>query len=106
MLRRRLFALLLCLVAAGLPLAAEAMSAGIQAEHASMQDDDGMAIDCSSGMALGACGMHCAAGACVVAMLCSQPLSVASAQPVSSEKTLTPAGRSAPDTAPPRPALA
>jgi len=105
MLRRRLFVVLLCLVAGGLPLAANAMSAAMQADHSCMQQEDGLAADCSGGMAAGTCSMHCAAGACVVSALCSATLAAPSAKPFGSERAVTPACRSAPDPAPPRPSL-
>ena len=103
--RRRLFVLLLCLFAAGLPIAADAMSAAMQADQMGMQHDDGVAPDCGGGMALGTCGIYCAAANCVVTVVRNEPYAVPSAHPVAAEKALKPACPSAPDTAPPKAAL-
>jgi len=104
--RRRLFALLLCLVAAGLPLAAEALSAGPQADHACMHDDAAKPADCGSpGLTANACGMHCAACVCIVSSICAQQAAAPSGRPRAREPVLTPDRRAAPETAPPKAAL-
>jgi len=103
MLRRRLLALLLCLVAAGLPLAAEAASAAMQADQACMHHGDGKSMDCGgTDPAANACGMHCAAGVCIVTSVCSQQTAVPSVRPLADEAMLTPDCRAAPETAPPK----
>jgi hypothetical protein len=107
MLRRRLFALLLCLVAAGLPLAAEAALSGtMQADHGCMHEDGGNPADCgATDLTANACAMHCAAGACVISNVCGQQLAVPSLPPPAREAIVTADCRSAPETAPPKPAL-
>jgi len=104
MLRRRLFALLLCLVVVGLPLAAEAAHAGMDMSHGCMEQDGGSA-DCSGNGMANACAVHCAIGACVVATFSAAQVAVAAARPCAREAVLTPDVRVAPDTAPPKPAL-
>jgi len=100
--RRRLFALLLCLVAAGLPLAAEAASAAMQADQACMHHGDGKPICNDTDPAANACGMHCAAGVCIVTSVCAQQTAGPSVRPLADEAMLTPDCRAAPETAPPK----
>ena len=106
MIRRRLFVLLLCLLAAGLPLAAEALSAAAQADHACMHDHDGKPADCGAmGPTVSACGMHCAAGVCAVSSIRAPQAAVPSVRPLAREAVLTPDCRAAPETAPPKASL-
>jgi hypothetical protein len=104
MLRRRLFALLLCLLAVGLPLAADAAHAGMDTSHECMQQDGGSA-DCSGNAMANACALHCASSACVVATFSAALVAVPAARPCAREAVLTADVPVAPDTAPPKPAL-
>ena len=101
MLHRSLFALLLCLFAAGYTLVGEAFAA-VQANHVCMHQHasaDGSGTD---GMAANACAVHCAAGACVVSAIPDRQFIASVPRPVAAEAVRPPDGRSAPDTAPPK----
>ena len=101
MLRKRLFAFLLCLLVAGLPLAAEATHGGMHASQACMQED-GSSANCNGGGMSNACALHCSMGACVVASISATHLAVPAEPPAALEAVATPDARAAPDTAPPK----
>lgn len=107
MLRRRLFALLLCLLVAGLPLAAEAAHAGMLGGQTCMQHD-GSSADCSTDGMANPCALHCAVGSCIVLadLHAAMHFHAAAARPYAREVVPIPGVRTAPDTAPPKAALA
>src|SRR5437016_2199924 len=99
--RKRLFAFLLCLLVAGLPLAAEEEHASVHGEHACRQQDAGSADCGGDGMASG-CAVHCAIGACVVAAFSDPQVTIPAIRPSEREAVHTSDGGCAPDTAPPK----
>src|SRR5258708_3973837 len=105
MLRGRLFAFLLCVLAAGFAFAGEAASAAMQGDQTCMQQDAN-AGDCGSdGMAANTCVVYCAAGACVVSAVPAPQLTARAVRPFTRETALVPGCRAAPETAPPKASL-
>jgi hypothetical protein len=105
--RRPLFALLLCLLVAGLPLAVQAGQSVSHVDHASMQHPDADPGDCGGdGTASAACAAHCATGACVTGVIAAAQSTSVSMRPCGHETIATPECPTAPDTAPPKTLLA
>src|SRR5882724_334225 len=99
MLCGRLFAFLLCLLAAGFAFAGEAASASMQGDQTCMQQDANAGG--GDGMAANTCVVYCAAGVCVVSAVPAPQLTARAVRPFTHETALVPDCWAAPETAPP-----
>jgi len=102
MLRRRLFAILFCLLATAFALAGETAHAAMQGDPVCMERDATPSDGGDNGSVATACAMHCAVGACVISAISVAQLTVSALPPHAREAVLKAHCRSAPETAPPK----